>query len=65
MIYYKFRSYTIIEELMQQKCKNKSDFKKEIFIKMKKKRNKKNMIAENNVETDFVKKVSIVMSKII
>ena len=64
MIYYIFRNNIIIEKLIEQKRKNKSDFEKEIFIKMQKK-NEKNMIVKNDVETNFVKKASIVMSKFI
>ena len=64
MIYYIFRNDTVIEELIEQKHKNKFDFEKRLFIKMQKK-NEKNVIAKHNVETDFVEKNSTVMSKII
>ena len=64
MTYCIFRNNTIIEELIEQKRKNKFDFKETIFIKMQKK-NEKNVIAEDDVETDFIKKTSIMMSKII
>ena len=50
--------------MIKQKRKNKPDFEKKIFIKMQKK-NEKDVIAEDDVETDFVEKVSTVMSKII
>ena len=64
MTYCIFRNDTVIKELIEQKRKNKSDFEKRIFIKIQKK-NEKNVIAENNVGTDFIKKISTVMSKII
>ena len=63
-IYCIFRSNIIIEELIDQKRKKKSDFKEKTFIKLPKK-NKKNMIVEDNIKTNFVEKISIVMSKII
>ena len=59
-----FRHNTIIEELIKQKRKNEFGFEKEIFIKMQEK-NEKNVIAENNVEINFVKEVLIVMLKLI
>ena len=64
MIYCIFQNDIIIEELIKQKYKNKSNFKERIFIKMQKK-NEKNMIAENDIEINFVEKISTVMSKII
>ena len=64
MTYCILRSDTVIEELIEQKCKNKSDFKKEIFIKVQEE-NEENVIVEDDVETSFVKKASIMMSKII
>ena len=64
MIYYIFRNNIIIEKLIKQKRENKFDFQTRIFIKMQKK-NEKNVIAKDDVETDFVKKTLIVISKII
>ena len=64
MIYCLFRNDTIIEKLIKQKHKNKFNFEKKILIKVQKE-NEENLIAENNVETDFVEKASIMMSKII
>ena len=43
---------------------NKFNFEEKVFIKMQEK-NEKNVIAENNVEIDFVEEVSTIMSKII
>ena len=51
---------TIIEDLIKQKRKNKSNFEKKIFIKMQKK-NEKSVIAEKNVETAVVKENVIVI----
>ena len=64
MIYYIFRNDIIIEELINRKRKNKSDFAKRIFIKMQEK-NEKNVVAKNDVEINFIKKTSIIISKII
>ena len=60
MTYNIFQINTIIEDLIKQKRKNKSNFKKEIFIKIQKK-NEKNVIAEKNVETAAVEKNAIVI----
>ena len=64
VIYCIFRNDIIIEELIKQKRKNKFDFEEKIFIKIQKK-NEKSVIAENDVEIDFVEKVLTVISKII
>ena len=64
VIYCILRNDTIIEKLIKQKRKNKFDFGKKKFLKMQKK-NEKNMIAENNVETTFVEEALIVILKTI
>ena len=60
MTYSILRINTIIENLIEQKRKNKLNFEKEIFIKMQKK-NEKNVIAEKNVETIIIKEDAIVI----
>ena len=60
MTYNIFRIDTIIEDLIKQKRKNKSNFKEKIFIKMQKK-NEKNVIAKKNIETTVVEKNAIVI----
>ena len=64
MIYCVFRNDTIIEKLIEQKRKNKFDFKEKIFIKMQKK-NEESIITKDDIETDFVEEILIVISKII
>ena len=64
MIYCIFQNDIIIEKLIKQKRKKKFNFQKNIFIKMQKK-NKINVIVEDNVEISFVEEISIVISKII
>ena len=54
------RINTIIEDLIEQKRKNKSNFEEKIFIKMQKK-NEKNVIAEENAETTVVEENAIVI----
>ena len=60
VIYNIFRINTIIEDLIEQKRKNKLNFKERIFIKMQKK-NEKNIIAEKDVETTVVEENVIVI----
>ena len=60
MTYNIFRINTIIEDLIKQKRKNKSNFEEKIFIKMQKK-NEKNVIVEENVETAAVEENAIVI----
>ena len=50
----------IIENLIKQKRKNKSNFEKKIFIKMQKK-NEKNMIVKKNAETAAVEENVIII----
>ena len=63
VIYYILRNNTVIEELIEQKRKNKFNFEEKIFIKMQKK-NEKNIIAEDDIKTNFVEGASTVILKI-
>ena len=55
-----FQINTIIEDLIKQKRKKKSNFEEKIIIKVQKK-NEKNMIAKKNIETTVIKKNAIVI----